>query len=221
MLSSAVSSASNFRRRVSLSSMIWRQAEVRSRTEPFIFDLSPATICLIYDSMFPTRGVIYQTDRKGVLELLINVARYYCVMERDNSSARKSTFITRHIYCKNGGVKWWYTWLNPGVLYIDVTTSGLSKRLTTVHSPGPIIWTFNDLTIYLRASLFFVTLGARKNSPWSRTLLNLSRWSLRLALVTWYFVNKSSSDFSKVLISSDIFALNISGEPAISIRILL
>ena len=49
MLSSAVSSASNFCRRVSLSSMIWRRAEVRSRTEPFIFDLPPATICLIYD----------------------------------------------------------------------------------------------------------------------------------------------------------------------------
>ena len=38
----------------------------------------------------------------------------------------------------------------------------------TVHSPGPIIWTFNDLTIYLRASLFFVTLGVRQNRPKSR-----------------------------------------------------
>jgi len=33
-----------------------------------------------------------------------------------------------------------------------------------VHSPGPIIWTLKDLTIYLRAYHFFVTLGVRKNS---------------------------------------------------------
>jgi hypothetical protein len=38
-----------------------------------------------------------------------------------------------------------------------------------VHSPGPIIWRFKDLTIYLRASLFFVTFGARKNSSYTRT----------------------------------------------------
>ena len=38
----------------------------------------------------------------------------------------------------------------------------------TVHSPGPIIWTFNDLTIYLRASLFFVTFGVRQNRSKTR-----------------------------------------------------
>ena len=37
-----------------------------------------------------------------------------------------------------------------------------------MHSPGPIIWTFKDLMIYLRASLFFVTFGARKNSSFTR-----------------------------------------------------
>ena len=37
-----------------------------------------------------------------------------------------------------------------------------------VHSPGPILWTFNDLTIYLRASLFFVTFGVRQNRPKTR-----------------------------------------------------
>ena len=40
----------------------------------------------------------------------------------------------------------------------------------TVHSPGPIIWTFNDLTIYLRASLFFVTFWVRPNRPKTRTV---------------------------------------------------
>ena len=38
----------------------------------------------------------------------------------------------------------------------------------TVHSPGLIIWTFIDLTIYLRASLFFVTFGVCKNTHYSR-----------------------------------------------------
>ena len=37
-----------------------------------------------------------------------------------------------------------------------------------MHSPGPIIWTLKDLTTYLRAYHFFVTLGVRKNSPKTR-----------------------------------------------------
>ena len=51
---------------------------------------------------------------------LINVARYYGVMEQDMAGARKSTFFTRHIYCKNGNVKLCYTHLYPRVLYIDI-----------------------------------------------------------------------------------------------------
>jgi hypothetical protein len=42
-----------------------------------------------------------------------------------------------------------------------------------VHSPGPIIWTFKDLTIYLRAYLFFVIFGARKNSSYTRSIQSL------------------------------------------------
>jgi len=38
----------------------------------------------------------------------------------------------------------------------------------TVHSPGPIKWTFNDLTIYLWASQFLVTFGVRKNTRKTR-----------------------------------------------------
>jgi hypothetical protein len=45
----------------------------------------------------------------------------------------------------------------------------------TVHSPGPIIWTYKDLTLYLRASLFFVTLGVRKNSSYTRTYVFVRR----------------------------------------------
>ena len=48
----------------------------------------------------------------------------------------------------------------------------------TVHSPGPIIWTFNDLTIYLRASLFFVTFGVRQNRSKTRS----TNWKLEVRM---------------------------------------
>ena len=46
-------------------------------------------------------GVSYiKLTGRECLTSLVNVARFCCVMKRDNSNARKSTFFTRHIYCK-------------------------------------------------------------------------------------------------------------------------
>jgi len=110
------------------------------------FHPPPATICLIYDDAHVSDQGCHISNisliGRECLTSLVNVARYYCVMEQDNGSARKSTFFTRHIYCKYGCVKWCYTQLNPGVLYIDVTTSGLSKRLCT-----PLGRSYGHLTI--------------------------------------------------------------------------
>ena len=134
MLSSSVSTASSFRRRVSLSSMIWRlsRGEVTSRTLHFHPSTSHHLPNIWWRPCFrPGVSYIKLTGRE-CLTSLVNVARYCCVMKRDNSNARKSTFFTRHIYCKNGGVKWWCTQPTPGVLYIDVTRSGLSKWLCTL-----------------------------------------------------------------------------------------
>ena len=62
----------------------------------------------------------------------------------------------------------------------------------TVHSPGPIIWTLKDLTIYLRAYHFFVTLGVRKNSPKTRSCdgVYLPRYFTFLHLVNYLTINQ-------------------------------
>ena len=54
---------------------------------------------------YPCKNNACATFYDMLAAFLINVARYYGVMERDTAGARKTSFLTRHIYCKNGGVK--------------------------------------------------------------------------------------------------------------------
>ena len=138
MLSSAVSSAPNFCRRVSLSSMIWwlSQGEVTSRTLHFHPSTSHRLPNIWWRLCFwPGVSYIKLTGRE-CLTSLVNVARYYCVMKRDNSNARKKLDKFEFLRDKPTGNMAHLSddapQPTPGVLYIDVTRSGLSKWQCTL-----------------------------------------------------------------------------------------
>ena len=100
---------------------------------PFHWQHLPNTMMM---AMIPTRGVIYQTDRKGVLELLYQCrAKFHWDIVRNCSGndigSTNFTLYVTHL-CKNGAHEQWCAIFRPRVSYISLIRRECFKWLCTL-----------------------------------------------------------------------------------------